>query len=187
MIMAGPGRPGPAPKVKKQKTLDPDAAIVEATGAATAIAQALPTAKEKEAARKRAERLKVKEEGPRKKYPKPADFKDHPLAKALNGFADKAAGVPGSNAAASSMLGESWMAVVDYYFVGPDHPMIIASIATAQFAAVAWHVKSQSKAGAAPAKGPGSPAGVQDPRCFQCGNAFPSQEAVAMHVLEAHK
>lgn len=174
------------PKKRLQVARDPTAPLIEATGVATAVAQAMPTAKERDAARKREERAKAKTDGSsaRKKYPKPEEFRDHPLAKALNEFADKAAGVPGSGAAASSLLGEAWMSVIDYYFVGPDHPMIIATIATAQFGAVAWSVKSQQKRKTTPPNAAGS---VQDAICWQCAKTFPSQDLVQAHVLEAHK
>lgn len=181
---------------KKGKAKAPEDTITEATGEATAIALDLAAEKRaKDAQRKREARAAEKSEGkPRKRYPKPDEFKDHPLAIALNEFADKAAGLSGTGTAAQCQLGEAWMAVADHYMgdvVG--HPAAVAVVATGQFGALVWALKVQAKTGA---KGPGSPAGgnpeptlatSMDAPCVHCTQVFPDVPMLLAHVAADHK
>lgn len=171
--------------------------ITEATGTATAVAEDVAAERRaKDAERKRQARAAERIEGkPRKRYPKADEFKGHPLAIALNEFADKAAGLSGTGSAAECQLGEAWMAVADHYMgdvVG--HPLALATVATGQFAALAWALNVQKKNGA---KGPGSPSGTNAPQqevatpmdapCVHCAKVFPDVPLLLAHVAEDHK
>lgn len=120
------------------------------------------------------------------RYPKPEEFKDNPLAQAFNAFADAKAHVkPGT--AAACQLGESYMAVLDYYTGGVvDHPLAVCLVSTGSFAAVAYAANMGRKVADGTRKGPESPAGqaigptAMDALC-ECGALFPSTELRDAH------
>lgn len=164
--------------------------IADSVARASEAAKGLPSKEEKKAA---AEKVKKAETKKKTRHPKPQEFKDNPFAQALNAFADKAVGMPGSGAAAQSYLGESWMAVVEFYLPAIDHPLAIALACTAQFGVIVAMSKQAQKASEKP-KGPGSPHGtnkpdqpfVMDAQCIHCGAVFPDLPQAKEHVLKEH-
>lgn len=171
--------------------------VADATGTATAVAaEVAEERRAKDAERKRKARAAEREQAraaPRKRYPDPAQFNDHPMAVALNTFADKVAGIQGTNAAQSCGLGQAWMAVADHYMGDvASHPLSVAVIATGQFGALAWALRAQQGG----AKGPGSPAGgnpaptpatSMDAPCLHCDKVFPDVPLLLAHVADEHK
>lgn len=152
---AGSGRK-PKPVITQAEAADLEIGV----DAASRAAALMPDPAAKKQAAKEAKGGAIKKA--KKPYPKPSQFKDNPLAQAINGFASAQAKVPGL--AEKCELGESYMAVMDYYAGGViDHPLAIAMVATGNFAVMAYMIRGQQKQegpNALPAvPGPGSPSG----------------------------
>lgn len=192
--MGGPG------SGRKPKKASPEELIEEATARASEAAALAPKKRDYKRERELAKARKTAPDKPdaqerkkrKSKYPKAEEFRDNPLALALNAFADAKGGVP-PGTAARCQLGESWLAVLDYYVGGAvDHPIAVAVVSTGSFAAVCYAVGQHRKQGNA-RPGPASPAGPAKPgvheldaQCVHCGEVFPSIELVAEHVASKH-